>query len=503
MRAVQVLGEKSSPQLSLSSTFPIPSATGDEVLIRVSAAAITADEVSWPEVYESNRIPGHDIAGTIVSLGADYKGSAKPGDEVFAMIKAAAKAGGQADYVPVSGSEIAPKPRCLSMAEAAALPIPVLTAWEALQEHAAIQKGDRILVTGASGAVGTMLVQIASKLLGAEVIALASRKSHPQLQIRGASHCVDYNAPDWESSFGSVDAVFDTVGSQVYQKSWRSLRQGGTMVTVADPPPSWAFNHGKPEELKENPNAKYIYFVVTANGKNLEKIAALFDSGVLKPLAVVEFEAEKALQAWDMIDAPAFTGRALRVVLADAKPDVITSFKKAFSSDTFPNIVATASTPQELEKVLSSTRCDAVLLDMDTFGEAAVLEGIKASPAAAPPVIYLSHNPDSDTLENIVLRKTAAGVVKKDDKTEDVVFAIEAILEGPVLSDETSAVNPNRLTPREREILKYLLEAMTTSEIASELHRSLKTIAALKQSGCEKLGVQSIAGLFKLKDRIV
>ncbi|KAF1730110.1 Transcriptional regulatory protein RcsB [Beauveria bassiana] len=204
-----------------------------------------------------------------------------------------------------------------------------------------------------------------------------------------------------------------------------------------------------------------------------------------------------------MIDAPAFTGRALRVVLADAKPDVITSFKKAFSSDTYPNIVGTASTPQELEKVLSSTRCDAVLLDMDTFGEAAVLEGIKASPAAAPPVIYLSHNPDSDTLENIVLRKTAAGVVKKDDKTEDLVFAIEAVLEGPVLSDETSAVNPNRLTPREREILKYLLEAMTTSEIASELHRSLKTISALKQSGCEKLGVQSIAGLFKLKDRII
>ncbi|KAM3426572.1 hypothetical protein NHJ13734_009376 [Beauveria thailandica] len=203
-----------------------------------------------------------------------------------------------------------------------------------------------------------------------------------------------------------------------------------------------------------------------------------------------------------MIDAPTFTGRALRVVLADAKPDVIASFKKAFSSDTYPNIVGTASTPQDLEKVLSSTRCDAVLLDMGTFGDAPVLEGIKTSPAA-PPVIYLSHNPDSDTLENILLRKAAAGVVKKDDKTEDLVYAIEAILEGPVLNDETSAVNPNRLTPREREILKHLLEAMTTSEIASELHRSLKTISALKQSGCEKLGVQSIAGLFKLKDRII
>ncbi|KAM3548622.1 hypothetical protein MY1884_009100 [Beauveria asiatica] len=311
MRAVQVLGEKSSPQLSLSSTFPMPSATGDEVLIRVSAAAITADEVSWPEVYESNRIPGHDIAGTIVSLGADYKGAAKPGDEVFAMIKAAARAGGQADYVPVSGGEIAPKPRRLSAASAAALPVPVLTAWEALQEHAAIQKGDRILVTGASGAVGTMLVQVAGRLLGAEVVALASPESHPQLRSRGASHCVDYSASGWESSFGSVDAVFDTVGGHVYEKSWRSLRQGGTMVTVADPPPPWAFNRGEAEELRENPDAKHVYFVVTANGENLEKMATFFDSGVLQPLAVVEFEAEQALEAWEYAARRGRDGKAV------------------------------------------------------------------------------------------------------------------------------------------------------------------------------------------------
>ncbi len=203
-----------------------------------------------------------------------------------------------------------------------------------------------------------------------------------------------------------------------------------------------------------------------------------------------------------MASAPAFTGRAIRVVLADGKPDVVAYFQKAFSSDTYPNIVGTANTPDELKGALSSTRCDAVLLDMETFGEASVLQAIKDSHAALP-AIYLSHNPASDTLENIVLRKTATGVVKKEEKTEDLVFAIEAILEGPVESDEASAVNPNRLTVRERDVLKYLLEAMTTSEIASELHRSLKTISALKQSGCEKLGIQSISGLFKLKDRII
>lgn len=311
MRAVQILGDKSSPQISFSSTFPVPSATSGEVLIRVSAAGITADEVSWPEVYESNRIPGHDIAGTVAALGPAYKGSVKPGDEVFAMIKAATKAGGQADYVPVSGTEVALKPARISMGEAAALPIPVLTAWEALYEHAKIEKGNKLLITGASGAVGAMLVQIASKLLGAEVVALASPKSHAHLQNLGASSCVDYNAADWEMSVGSVDAVFDTVGSEVYRRSWHSLRQGGTMVTVADPPPAWAFNGGKPEEVKENPDAKFVYFIVTANGENLRKTATLFDSGLLKTLPVVEFKAEQALEAWKYAGQRGKAGKAV------------------------------------------------------------------------------------------------------------------------------------------------------------------------------------------------
>ncbi|KAJ3497854.1 hypothetical protein NLG97_g1579 [Lecanicillium saksenae] len=203
-----------------------------------------------------------------------------------------------------------------------------------------------------------------------------------------------------------------------------------------------------------------------------------------------------------MAGTEGFTGNALRIVLADGDPKSVAAFTKAFSPKPYPNIVATASTDEELQRALSTNRSDAVLLDMETFGEASVLEAIQEKHPKLP-VIYLSHNPASDTLENIVLRKVSAGAVKKDDKTEDLVYAIEAILEGPVDGDGARGVNPNRLTVREREVLKYLLEAMTTGEIASEVHRSLKTISALKQSGCDKLGVQSIAGLFKLKDRIV
>ncbi|OAA53103.1 capsular synthesis regulator component B [Cordyceps fumosorosea ARSEF 2679] len=205
-----------------------------------------------------------------------------------------------------------------------------------------------------------------------------------------------------------------------------------------------------------------------------------------------------------MVSDSAFTGRPIRVVLADGQPDVIASFKKTFSSTTYPDIVATACTPEDLQRALSSTpRLDAVLLDSATFGEASVLQAVQDAHPALP-VIYLSHNPASDTLENIVLRRATAGVVRKDDKPEDLAYAVEAVLEGdPEGEGAAGGVNPNRLTVREREVLKYLLDAMTTGEIAAEVHRSLKTISALKQSGCDKLGVQSIAGLFKLKDRII
>lgn len=298
MRGVQILGNKTSPQVSFSTALPIPAPAGSEVLVKVSAAGITADEVSWPELYESNRIPGHDIAGTVASLGPDYKGSLKAGDEVFAMIRAATKAGGQADYVAVEGDELARKPQQLSMGEAAALPIPVLTAWEALHQKAEIKKGDKVLVTGASGSVGIMLVQIASKILGAEVIALASPKKHATLQTLGAAKCLDYHEKDWERSAGSVDTIIDTVGGEVYSRSWQCLCQGGTTITVADPPPPWAFTTAKPEQLRDNREAKYVYFIVTASGAMLEKTAGMFDSGKLKALSVVEFEAQRAVEAW-------------------------------------------------------------------------------------------------------------------------------------------------------------------------------------------------------------
>ena len=299
MRAIQILGDKVTPHIVLSNDIPKPVPEGHDILIKVHAAGITADEIGWVELQDSSsKIPGHDISGVVEAFGPEYDGSISAGDEVYAMLRAEIGQGGQADYVVARPNEVALKPKSLSHAEAAALPIPVLTAWEAIATHAKLKTGSKVLITGASGAVGVMLVQLARLLADAEIIALASPRNHDRLKTLGAHQVIDYNTPDWERGVKDVDAVFDTVGGSTLSKTWETVKEDGSIITVADPAPHWAFGKGKPYELKTHPRVQYVYFVVTADGKPLAKAASMLDKGGLKPIAVKAFPAEQGVEAW-------------------------------------------------------------------------------------------------------------------------------------------------------------------------------------------------------------
>ncbi|KAK1835034.1 Reticulon-4-interacting protein 1, mitochondrial [Podospora conica] len=303
MKAIQILGERGNRRLTLTSSLPKPIPKADEILIKVHAAGITADEVSWVEVYKTpSRIPGHDISGVIQELGPSYIGPLSVGDAVFAMLDAD-RGQGMAEYAIASPGEVAPKPGSISHAEAAALPIPVLTAWEALSRHANLAgRQARVLVTGGSGAVGVMAVQLAKVLFDAEVIALASGAKHEYLRQlpSGVSEVVDYNTPGWETEVGEVDAVLDTAGGEVLSKAWAAVKNDGVIVTVADPPPPWAFEKGVvPVELASKPDVRYVYFVVSVNAEALTKVAGFIDEGRVKGLPVVEFPVDEALDAWE------------------------------------------------------------------------------------------------------------------------------------------------------------------------------------------------------------
>ncbi|KAK4194341.1 hypothetical protein QBC40DRAFT_302210 [Triangularia verruculosa] len=298
MKAVQILGDKSCPKIVTNHSLKTPEPENDDILVQVYAAGITGDEVLWPEVYSTpTRIPGHDISGVISAFGPVYDGPLKIGQEVFAFLDAD-RGQGQAQYAICSPDEVAPKPASISHAEAAALPIPVLTAWEAMAEHGRIRSDMRVLVTGASGAVGMLFVQFGKRVVGAHVIALASAQHHSALAELGASQVVDYNTPDWERLISDVDVVFDTVGGDVLAKTWETVKEDGVIVTVGDPPPPWAFGRGTAVESIGNPGVRYLHFIVSANAERLRKASEMIDGGRIKALAVKAFPFREAEKAW-------------------------------------------------------------------------------------------------------------------------------------------------------------------------------------------------------------
>ncbi|KAM5347425.1 hypothetical protein ACJ41O_010430 [Fusarium nematophilum] len=299
MKAVQILGDISSPKIGTNYSMPKPGPTKAEVLIHVHAAGVTGDEILWPEPYNTpSRIPGHDISGTIDSFGPEYNGPLEVGQEVFALL-AADRGEGQAEYVICLAEEVAPRPASLSHAEAAALPIPVLTAWEAVVDHGEITYGMEVLVTGASGAVGLLFVQLVKRLTGAQVVALASYRNHDALRQLGADKTLDYGTPGWEHSVKDVDAVFDTVGGDVLARTWETVKEDGTIVTVGDPAPAWAFGRGRAPESVDHPGVRYKHFIVSPNADRLGKAAEMINGGEIKPLAVRPFPFSQAEEAWE------------------------------------------------------------------------------------------------------------------------------------------------------------------------------------------------------------
>jgi NADPH:quinone reductase-like Zn-dependent oxidoreductase len=298
MRAIQILGDVSSPRVVINHSVPKPLPRNDEILVKVHAAGITGDEVLWPELYSTeSRIPGHEVSGTISATGPDYHGPLEVGQEVIALI-AADRGEGQAEYAICLADEVAPKPSSLSHDEAAALPIPFLTAWEALVDHGNSKPGMRVLITGASGAVGSVAVQLATHLTDCHITALASCRHHDGLRRLGAQEVLDYNRPGWEHQIRDTDIVFDTVGGQVLTKTWETVKNDGFIVTVADPPPPWAFGRGVAAESSKFPAVRYKYFIVSPSSERLAKLSGMIRDCVITTLAVRSFPADEAEQAW-------------------------------------------------------------------------------------------------------------------------------------------------------------------------------------------------------------
>jgi NADPH:quinone reductase-like Zn-dependent oxidoreductase len=211
--------------------------TGDhEVLVRVHAASVHVGDwilmTGSPFVMRlatglrrpKNRVPGTDVAGTVEAVGKEVEGL-RPGDEVFGWCS-----GAFAEYASANEQQFVKKPANLTFEQAAAVGVSASTALQLLRDDGKVQPGQKVLINGASGGVGTFAVQIA-KAFGADVTGVCSTQNVELIRSIGADHVVDYMQEDFTKGEGRYDLILDNVGNHSMSETRRALTPTGTLIS--------------------------------------------------------------------------------------------------------------------------------------------------------------------------------------------------------------------------------------------------------------------------------
>lgn len=253
-----------------------PSPGRKQVLVEVHAASVNPvdwkiREGSYPAVEESDLpiVPGRDIAGKVVELGDDVT-DVKIGQQVFAFLDM--DTGGYGDYAVVDVRFLSPKPRGLTMTEAAAVPLAAMTAAQGLFDCGGLRRGQRVLIHGGAGGVGHLAIQIA-KTRGAWVATTVRQIDMDFVTRLGADQVVDYQSERFEDVVRPVDLVLDLVGGETQDRSFEIIVPGGRLVsTLGEPDPQKAREYG----------IRSSGFVAKPNGKQLFALANFIDQGQIR-----------------------------------------------------------------------------------------------------------------------------------------------------------------------------------------------------------------------------
>jgi len=278
-----------------------PSLEDDRVLVRVKASSINKAEwygLTGRPLFARpmmgllrprTRQIGTDFAGVVEAVGKDVKGFTV-GDEVFG-----GRDGAYAEYV--AAKSFARKPANVSFEEAGCMGIAGLTALQAVRDHGELRPGERVLVNGASGGVGTMTLQIA-KALGGQVTAVCSTRNVEQARRLGADRVLDYTQEDFTRQGDRYDLVLDVAGSRSWRELRRVLAPGGRVVMVGAPSGTPFFGpllHIAATKIASLGKARF--FVTKFRSPDLETLAELLDSGALKPAIDRTYELAETPQA--------------------------------------------------------------------------------------------------------------------------------------------------------------------------------------------------------------
>lgn len=309
---------------------PEPMVGERDVLVRVQAAGlnvldekIRAGQLKQVLPYKLPLIPGNDVAGTVIRVGAAVR-AFKPGDEVYARPDQD-RIGTFAERIAVDEADLALKPESISMEEAGSLPLVALTAWQALVERGNVQPGQKVLIHAGAGGVGSIAIQLA-KHLGATVATTASAGNLDFVRELGADIAIDYRNQDFEQLLSGYDLVLDSLGGETLQKSLRVLRPGGRAIEISGPPdPAFAREAGLNPVLRlaitalstgirrqaRKLGVSYEFLLMRASGDQLRQITALIDSGALRPVVGRVFPFDQTVQALEGVEKGGIRGKAV------------------------------------------------------------------------------------------------------------------------------------------------------------------------------------------------
>jgi len=309
---------------------PEPVVGARDVLVHVQAAGlnqldekIRIGEFKLILPYRLPLILGHDVAGTVIRVGAEVRGF-KPGDEVYARPRDH-RIGTFAERIAIDESDVALKPASIAMDEAGSLPLVALTAWQALVEIGDVRPGQKVLIHAGAGGVGSIAIQLA-KHLGAEVATTASAANAEFVRVLGADRVIDYRTEDFEELLSGYDVVLDSLGGENLEKSLRILRPGGKAIGISGPPtPEFARAAGLNPILRLATSAlsrkvrararrlgvDYTFLFMRASGDQLRQIAELVDSGVIRPIVGRVFPFDETVAGIDSLAAGGIRGKAV------------------------------------------------------------------------------------------------------------------------------------------------------------------------------------------------
>jgi NADPH:quinone reductase-like Zn-dependent oxidoreductase len=281
--------------------LPDPVAGPGEVVIDLHAASINAAD--WKVragQYQQAKFPlilGRDFSGVISAVGEGVN-DLKVGDAVFGVCEAGQE-GAYAEKIAVKAAIVAKKPDTVSHVNAAALALTGLTALSAIEDTLKIKPGETILIQGGAGGVAGFAIQLA-KHIGARVITTASAANHDYVRGLGADQIIDYNAVDFTRAVTNCDAVFDTVGGDVAQRSFAVLKPGGRAAFIAS---------GAQAPKSPRHDVVSLRPPVGRARRHLERIVELIEAGAVRPPEIKPYRLSDAADAHRLSESRHFRGK--------------------------------------------------------------------------------------------------------------------------------------------------------------------------------------------------